>query len=1107
MQFSVDYGKAEWSGKGAIRRNVPYLSLHSGSLNLTYTPTVKKMLSPGALLVFCALLFSPVACISQSAASISTLGVPMDEDFNFLPQSGAVGITALPDGWLAQKGTSTLQGILAYVGVEREDSLLSLGNGADRALGLSADNDVYYINWKLLNTTSSTIYKMYVRYKGEQWSVEESCGLFGCSNSTNRIDFGYAINPVSDIAEDLSFTEVAALRFSSPNNGGVGDVNGEATGNSSVLGALISLPGGLAPGDSVMLRWEFTTDDPANNLAIDSVRVYFFDNQWYLESGKTDLGVTNWTAFSDHVNGNDTTDGRPEINPANFTTANQAFHFWDDVSSNSSNVSVSGTNSLFVIDDGVSVTLSGSGISGEVEMADGSSLDVSGNASADITADDDITLTVGGNLTGDLFTGSDATVTVSGNSDNTTDLGASSGMTVSGEDSDGLYTIRDNATLTFQRPVSSFLEVDSAYDGSTLNLYINEDDGHAHIPEDVSFYNLGLYGNGDGWGFTYSFTENDPLTLRGDFHYDNPANDLFYDDLHVRVSGDSCVFDFPNYTGKGMFATLIVDAGAVLVINDCYADSSGTKVLDITGNTFGDYVTNNGRVRIIGGSGFKSDLPVTNNGEWIIEENAAVTVVGTSFTNSGTVTVEDAGSFIQTTSSTLSNSGTFYVTRSQPTGQGSNIFNYWSTPVVSATIGDGGDVDGSRHYYYTQGEDDNADFIRFYDSRNMTVGEGYAVLGEASATFSGTVNNGDISYDLEESSQDGDADDFAFNLIGNPYPSAISAYSFIQENAVDNDYIYGTIKVFSQSQSDPSQLDRQADYIAINILGATDPEPVTGGDTEVYSFDDFQIASGQGFFVVAEGTGDDQVNFTNAMRGGLNNTFKADFHPEDVLYRFWIRMEDGRYYKNTLLGFIEGASIGDDRLFDAPNDHGAQMDIWTEIKGRQYEIQGLPPVEKVTTFIPVGMNVTHTGLHSLRILRADQWPEQQPVFLYDKMLGVFHDLRNEDYSFYPRETGVLRNRFYLTFLGGGSDDGGVTGLGDRNGGDNDPVIVTVRDGQIVLNPQGRHLGHVEWVDRSGRILDRKRLNTNAPAALATGIGDILRIEVDGRWQVVSLIVQ
>ena len=991
------------------------------------------------------LLFMILACRllvqGQSSANILALEEVIQQDFNFLPDSGAVGVSALPQGWFAQRGTNFIQGIIAYNGQEREDSLLSLGNNGDRALGIHPDNDVYYVNWKLVNGSPKTIYKMYMQYKGEQWSVEEYCNAFGCSPAENRIDFGYKVNPTSNVAANVNVTEVPALRFESPNQGSSGDVNGNLDANSEILSSLIEFEEGLAPGDSIFLRWEFTSSEPANNLAIDSVRVYFFDNTWYLESNATDLAAASWTPFSDRQSAAVAGDGRPEMDPSGFDEDQQILVIGSLQVQHSGSLTISGADAYLLLEEGADVQLSGD-LSGEV------------------LTENNVSLSVSGDYTGNMETADGCSIEVDGATDGTVVIGSENTFVVGGLDSDGLYTIGENATLTFERPVSSFLEIDSAYAGSTLNLYINPDDGHAHIPDDVSYHNLGLYGNGSGWGFTYAFSENDPLVLRGGFHYDNASNDLFYNDLHIRVSGDSCVFDIPNYSGEGMLASLTVEASAMMVVGNCMPDSSGTGVWDVTGNSFADNFVNNGAVLISEDAGLRIDMPVVNNGDWVIEEGGALTIEDATLTNGGTFYVEDGGSIIQNASSTLVNTGTFYVTRLQPGHQGTNIFNYWSSPVDSGTVGIGGDLTGSRHYYYTQGEDDNADFVRFYQALTMNPAQGYAVLGSPGAVFSGTINNGTIAYDIKEGSQDSDNDDFAFNLIGNPYPSAISAYRFIEENAVQNEAIYGTIKVFSQSQSNPSQLDRQADYIAINVLGATDPEPVTGGDFEVISFDDYLIPSGQGFFVVAvrekangNGNGNDngkgngngnsgnnqpdgyyvdkQVRFTNDMRGGINTNFKSGSDLRNLMVsRFWLQVSDQHSYKNCLLGFVEGASLGEDRLFDSPNGTSTALDLWTEIKGKQYEIQGLPPVEEITTFIPVGMRVEREGMHHLKILHMDRWPEGQPVFLFDRKLGVFHDLGSSPYAFYPGSVGEVRERFFLAFVGSGGDDKEATGISD-----------------------------------------------------------------------------
>ena len=148
----------------------------------------------------------------------------------------------------------------------------------------------------------------------------------------------------------------------------------------------------------------------------------------------------------------------------------------------------------------------------------------------------------------------------------------------------------------------------------------------------------------------------------------------------------------------------------------------------------------------------------------------------------------------------------------------------------------------------------------------MATGKGYIVRGPDSytttpqnftANFTGVPNNGDLTSPIDRGTYDGvdyntgvsttlaTKDDDNWNLLGNPYPSAIHADSFLATNT----NIVGFIKLWthgtlpSSATADPFyqnyvQNYTVADYVTYNYLGASTP-----------TFDG-NIAAGQGFFVL-----------------------------------------------------------------------------------------------------------------------------------------------------------------------------------------------------------------------------------------------------------------
>ena len=353
-------------------------------------------------------------------------------------------------------------------------------------------------------------------------------------------------------------------------------------------------------------------------------------------------------------------------------------------------------------------------------------------------------------------------------------------------------------------------------------------------------------------------------------------------------------------------------------------------------------------------------------------------------------------------------------------------FTYWSSPVEEAIIEEiFSGVRPERTYYFDQSNSTASDPNNDPDgtfwnvwvraSGTMKPGRGYA--SEASLEnsslhelrFKGKPNNGDI---YEEIHYHNDADmDNDFNLIGNPYPSAINIESFFDHNSAVIDpvvYLWTHSTPVSQESGDYSF----NDYATYNRTGGTGV-----GDGVVPSKN---IGSSQGFLV--RGIKKGQVVFKNSMRmiDSNNVFFKRRNVKKDTKYlekdRIWLNLTTNQGGFNQLLvGFIEEASSEFDRGYDAlKNQRSNKIGFYSLQKENKLAIQGLGSFnssEKVNLGFDTRID---NRTYSISIADTEGKLKRAEIILTDHYLGVSHNLKEGEYSFVQNERGAFPDRFTLS---------------------------------------------------------------------------------------------
>jgi len=433
-------------------------------------------------------------------------------------------------------------------------------------------------------------------------------------------------------------------------------------------------------------------------------------------------------------------------------------------------------------------------------------------------------------------------------------------------------------------------------------------------------------------------------------------------------------------------------------VNGCSCIVSGSKNVVIkSGRTM--KIVN--EVRVLGAGNGAGTLTFENNAS-LVQINDAP-----SPTNSGDIT------YLRTTGSILN---TDYV--------------YWSTPVIGATL----EAIQTATLYYSFNASGNS-WVGRSKSSVMSNGMGYIVRGAGTglasgslfnktATFKGKPNNGvkDVIISGGKS-----------NLIGNPYPSAIDADSFIIKNAavLSGTLYFWTHKSAIQAASNITNGTAGSgkyaytsdDYSTYNLTGgtATSASSPSGGTAP-----SGKIAAGQAFFAAASSTGG-SARFENSMRvsgglAGVNNSqfFKVKSNSKQQTTieknRVWLNLtnEEGAF-KQTLIGYITGATNDYESAYDGDSFNANKyVNFYSVQNNRNYVIQGRALPYDENDVVPLGYKTTIAGEFKIEIEQTDGVLANKKIFIEDKLLDIVQDLSEASYLF-TTEIGTFDDRFVLSY--------------------------------------------------------------------------------------------
>ncbi|TRX33531.1 fibronectin type III domain-containing protein [Flavobacterium sp. ZT3R18] len=460
---------------------------------------------------------------------------------------------------------------------------------------------------------------------------------------------------------------------------------------------------------------------------------------------------------------------------------------------------------------------------------------------------------------------------------------------------------------------------------------------------------------------------------------------------------------------------------------------------------------------------------------------------GLAVAGTGTLTFENNASLVQVNDAAV-NTGTIIYKRNT-TPMKNYDYTYWSSPVAGQTL-QALSPNTLRDKYFSYSLNN---WVTQLDGLStMIAGKGYIIRvpkpditypnGEywtgatyiQSVQFVGVPNNGVYSLPIDPVGYN--------NLIGNPYPCAMSADAFLLENSINNSRLGGTIYFWTHNTAIANGRYSGTDFASYNYLGGVGtfaaPSGSTGGANN--NIPSGNIAAGQSFFAESTG-GAGPVVFNNSMRVSLvnkNSQFFKGTQSKAVpieKHRVWLNLTNTEgAFKQMLVGYVTGATNGFDSAFDGVSlDSNKYIDFYSVNDKKNFVIQGRAlPFDK-TDKVPLGYKTTIEGTFEISIDQVDGILAYESVFVEDKVKGVVVDLKKGPYSF-STSIGTFNDRFVLRFT-----DNVIlasvlnTAILDR------PVIVSVQNHQIKINSFNEIMDKLMIYDLNGRLLYKKEnVNSN-----------------------------
>ncbi|MCB7481456.1 LamG-like jellyroll fold domain-containing protein [Christiangramia sediminis] len=443
----------------------------------------------------------------------------------------------------------------------------------------------------------------------------------------------------------------------------------------------------------------------------------------------------------------------------------------------------------------------------------------------------------------------------------------------------------------------------------------------------------------------------------------------------------------------------------------------------------------------------------------------------------GVIDLNGESQLIQPEGSILEGTASGYLDRDQQGTANSFNYNYWTPPVSLQNINNNVGFkleevlrDGTKtseapkikfneQYHWADGNysgikrisrywlwtfhglsDDYSEWSPISESDQLPPGLGYTMKGttgyvdvnrKQNYTFRGKPNNGNIKLSVDAGND---------ILIGNPYPSAIDANAFINDNSSSfNGAIYYWDH-FGPSNSHYLE-DYVGGYAIYNKSGGVASLSTKGSRavSDDWRIDDTgeisgkaapgrYIPVGQAFFISSSSGG--EILFKNSHRFFVTEkSEKSQFHMQektnpkkdqtrnatDSRFKIRLKFESPKgYHRQILVTADANASGGFDLGYDAPLIENNVEDMYWMIDETEFVIQAVPNFN-LDQVLPLGIKLSEEGEYTIKIDELENIKTEFNIYLKDNLNDTYTNLSKEDYTTTAQELGYFNERYEIVF--------------------------------------------------------------------------------------------